>query len=82
MQSLLLNALTLYVFILFINIALSWFPQRPGTPLFSVYQFTRSLTEPVLGPIRRVLPPAGMFDLSPMVLLIGIFFLQRLVAGA
>jgi YggT family protein len=82
MQQLLIDALRLYVFVIFINIVLSWFPQRPGTLLYSIYQFTRSLTEPVLAPIRRVLPPAGMFDLSPMVLLIAIFFLQTLIAGS
>ncbi len=37
------------------------------------------LTEPVLRPIRQILPSMGGMDLSPVVLLIGIYFLQRLI---
>ena len=35
-----------------------------------VYGFLYQITEPVLGPIRRILPPLGGFDLSPLVLII------------
>lgn len=38
----------------------------------SVAQFLYRLTEPVLAPIRRVLPPMGGLDLSPLVVIIGI----------
>jgi YggT family protein len=38
-----------------------------------------ALTEPVLAPIRRVLPPIGGLDLSPMVLLIALQLLKRLL---
>ncbi|MGB7205460.1 MAG: YggT family protein [Anderseniella sp.] len=37
------------------------------------------LSEPLLGPIRRVLPNIGGIDLSPLVLLLGLMFLQRLI---
>ncbi|WP_334176908.1 YggT family protein [Pseudoxanthobacter sp.] len=37
------------------------------------------LTEPVLRPIRQILPSMGGMDLSPVVLLIGIYFIQRLI---
>ena len=37
------------------------------------------LTEPLLGPIRRVLPDLGGIDLSPVVLLIALWFVQNLV---
>jgi YggT family protein len=37
------------------------------------------LTEPLLGPIRRFMPDLGGVDISPMVLLIGLIFLQRLI---
>ena len=40
-------------------------------------QFLYSLTEPFLAPIRNVLPQAGMFDFSPLVLLIGLGLLMR-----
>jgi YggT family protein len=44
-----------------------------------VYALSR-LTEPVLGPIRRVLPDLGGLDISPMVALIAIWFIRSLLA--
>ena len=48
-----------------------------------VFQFAaaRSTTEPLLGPLRRTIPPFGMFDLSALVALIIIWVLQAAVAG-
>jgi YggT family protein len=37
------------------------------------------LTEPLLGPIRRALPDFGAIDLSPVVLLLGLYFIQSVV---
>ena len=42
-----------------------------------VVRMLHALTEPVFGPIRRILPPMGGLDLSPLVALLLIFFLQR-----
>lgn len=39
------------------------------------------LTEPALRPIRRILPELGGLDLSPIVLLLGLFFLERLIVN-
>ena len=68
----------LYIFAIFARIVLSWFPLSPGGPMASVFSFLYTITEPVLGPLRRVIPPLGGFDLSPIVALIGL----QLVAGA
>jgi YggT family protein len=66
--------LKLYLFALFGRIILSWFPISPGSALASVYRFLYTITEPVLGPVRRVIPPIGgggmAFDLSPIIVLI------------
>lgn len=43
----------------------------------SLSQFLYSLTEPFLAPLRRVLPQTGSFDLSPLVLLLGLALLMR-----
>lgn len=63
--------LTVYVFIfaLIIQAILSWVSPGPqyGNPVASLLY---SLTEPLLRPIRRIVPPAGMLDLSPMVAII------------
>ena len=67
-------ALQLYVVIIFGRIMLSWFPVTPGSALESIDTVLRMLTEPVLGPLRRALPPVrlgGMgLDLSPMIVLL------------
>jgi YggT family protein len=60
--------LELYVFILIARALLSWFPMHAGSPLLPVVRVLDRLTEPVLAPIRRILPPlraGGMaIDLS------------------
>ncbi|HJQ93138.1 MAG TPA: YggT family protein [Candidatus Thermoplasmatota archaeon] len=69
-----------YIIILFARIILSWFPIEPGGGMSTVYGFLYTLTEPVLGPIRRIIPPIGMggmgLDLSPMIVTFGLVFLS------
>lgn len=72
MANLLVTLLQLYVFCIFGRIILSWFPVTPGGPVAQISSFLYSITEPVLGPIRNVLPSVGMFDLSPMVVIFGV----------
>jgi YggT family protein len=47
-----------------------------------LWRVLNQLTEPVLRPIRRILPPFGGMDLSPLVVFIIIFFVQRLIDNA
>ena len=65
-------ALNVYLLILLARAVLSWFPVRPGTGIASVLSVLMQLTEPVLAPVRRIIPPAGMFDLSFLVVFIAI----------
>jgi YggT family protein len=57
------------------RVLMSWVDPRFERPLG---QFLYSLTEPFLAPIRNILPSAGMLDLSPLVLLLGLGLLMRL----
>ena len=63
-----------YVIVLVVRAVLSWFPARPGTTLFRVVQLLDAITEPVLRPIRRVLPPVGVggmaIDLSILIVIV------------
>ncbi len=72
-----------YLVILFARIICSWFPIAPESGLASVYAFLHTLTEPVLGPLRRIIPPMGMggmgLDLSPLIVIFGITILQRVI---
>jgi YggT family protein len=56
-----------YVLILVLRAVLSWFPYRPDSPLNPVRRVIFTLTEPVLAPFRRIIPPVGMIDLSFLV---------------
>ena len=85
MISLLCNLLWLYLGAIFGRIILSWFPMEPGSVLARVYSFVFTITEPVLGPLRRAIPPVGggsmRIDLSPLIVLIVIRIIQSAVLG-
>ena len=57
----------LYVVILFVRAILSWFPYDPSSPLNGVRRVVFAITEPVLAPFRRIIPPIGMIDISFLV---------------
>jgi YggT family protein len=58
------------------RVLMSWIDPTYSRPLG---QLLFSITEPILAPIRRVLPQAGMLDLSPLVVLLGLSVLLRVV---
>jgi YggT family protein len=68
----------LYILLLLARILLSWVNLDPHHP---VVRFLYNVTEPVLAPVRRILPPSGMFDLSPMVVMIGAIILRQLLVS-
>ncbi|HCK10510.1 MAG: hypothetical protein CME21_11580 [Gemmatimonadetes bacterium] len=58
------------------RVLMSWFNPNPYNPIVdAIYR----LTEPVLSPIRRVLPSMGGFDLSPLVVFFVLIYLQRIL---
>jgi YggT family protein len=57
------------------RVLMSWLDPQFQKP---IGRFLFSLTEPFLAPIRSILPQAGMFDFSPLVLLIGLGLLMRI----
>ena len=75
------NLIDIYLLLLIGRILLSWFPISPESPLSSVFSFLYRITEPVLGPIRRLLPPLGMggmaLDLSPIIVIFGLEILKN-----
>lgn len=68
----LLSIFVLFIFIRFIS---SWFVFTRKTFL----GFVKRVTDPVLIPVQRLIPPIGMFDISAMIVLLLISFLQSLV---
>ncbi len=72
--------LNTYLLIVVARAVLSWVNPDPYNP---IVRFLHRATEPVLRPIRERLPTIAMgLDLSPMVVLLAIFFLQSLVVGS
>ena len=63
---------------IFIRAALSWVSPDPFNP---IVQFVNRVTEPVLEPIRRLLPPMAV-DISPMIAGAAIYFLYQFLVGS
>jgi YggT family protein len=80
-NNLLCALLTVYWLVVLARVLLSWFPIRPGTPFATVQLLLRDLTEPVMAPLRRVIPPVGMFDMSALVLIIGLAILRGAICS-
>jgi YggT family protein len=70
-----------YMIVLVARIILSWFPIEPNSGMSSVYGVLHAVTEPVLAPLRRIIPPIGMggmgLDLSPLIIFFGISILLQ-----
>ena len=74
-RQLVIWGLNVIVWVTIIYVVISWVnPHAPFAPAFEL------LLRPLLAPVRRVGPTVGGFDLSPMVLLIGVYVLQMVVA--
>jgi YggT family protein len=75
--------ITVYVIVIFVRIVLTWFPLDPDGGMATVAGFLFVVTDPVLGPIRRALPPLRFgnvaMDLSPIIVLIGLRILQGVI---
>ncbi|GIU96752.1 MAG: hypothetical protein KatS3mg013_0555 [Actinomycetota bacterium] len=81
MEGLVCLALSIFWLLLLARVVLSWLElaglRRPvDGPMRSAYDLLMGATEPVLRPLRRIVPPAGMFDLSIVVAFVIIFVLQ------
>ena len=74
--SLLALLIDLYSLIVVVTVLLSWVQLSPENP---IVRLSQKLVEPVLAPIRRVLPDLGGIDLSPMVLLMALHVVKRVV---
>ena len=83
MSQLVCLLLQFYLYAVFIRIIMSWFPLRPGGVGEQVAAVLITLTEPVLGPLRRIVPavPLGAMrlDLSPIVVIFGVQILQGMI---
>jgi YggT family protein len=82
-MGLICQLLFLYSFVLFVRIILSWVTMfwSPPAYLSAGIRVIYGLTEPVLGFVRRYIPPVGGLDLSPLVVFIGIQLICSALVG-
>ena len=78
------TVLGIYIMLVFAQVVLSWLVgfnvvNTRNRFVYLVGNFLHRVTEPALRPIRRLLPSFGGFDLSPVVLLLGLYFIQLLL---
>jgi YggT family protein len=71
------GVLAVYTLLIFMRIVFSW----GLSSINPVMRFLIRVTEPVLAPFRRLIPPLGMLDISPIVVLLLLSLLQQFVAG-
>ncbi|TDR90090.1 YggT family protein [Enterovirga rhinocerotis] len=77
-------ALQLYVWVLIVSAVMSWLiafnvVNVRNDVVRSIWNFLYQVTEPLLRPIRNILPNLGGIDISPIILLLIIFFIQRVI---
>jgi YggT family protein len=73
------SLLNVYLLAVLAFVILSWFPMQPGGIPYRIFSFLRMVVDPVLAPLRRVLPRLGPFDFSPIILFLGIGIVSRLI---
>ena len=66
--------LQVYTILLIVRVFLSWVNPDPFNP---IVQFLTRMTDPVLAPLHRIVPPIGPFDISPIIAIFLIQFLQH-----
>lgn len=69
--------LQILIFAIFARSLLTWFPLDREGPIFQALDY---ITEPVLDPLRRVVPTIGMIDITPMVAIFLLVFISRALA--
>ncbi len=81
---LILSVLDILTVVVFIMVIMSWLITFNVVNLnnrfvYMVWDVVNRITEPLLGPIRRIMPNLGGLDISPVILLLGIYFLRVLI---
>ena len=73
--------LWVYTLLILIYVLLSWFRLPYSVWLSRIQRFLYDVCEPYLGLFRRILPPLGPFDLSPIVAIVVLMVVRTIVVG-
>jgi YggT family protein len=69
----------IFLIAIFLSIVMSWIAPNVYSPAANI---AREVAEPLLSPARRILPPLGGLDLSPMITILVLFLIQSFVLGS
>jgi YggT family protein len=71
----------IYILCFFARAILSWFPPPREGFLATANSFLFTITEPLLRPVRRLVPPMGAIDVSFLLVMVGLFVIRQIVCG-
>ena len=79
-------ALQLYIWVVIIGAVLSWLIalnilNTSNQVVYTIVDFLYRITEPALRPIRKIMPNLGGVDISPIILILGLIFLQMVLGN-
>lgn len=75
---LLVKLVDVYTFLILVYILMSWIPQKSGW-IYEINRALRMICEPYLGLFRRIIPPLGGIDFSPILAIFGLQVIVRLI---
>ena len=75
---------SIYIYLLIATTIISWLTafkilNTQNQFIYTLLGFLYRITEPVLRPLRRIIPPLGGVDLSPMILILALYFIRNLI---
>jgi len=84
-SQIILTIIQILTFVIFLRVILSWIVIMLRTRnefLISAYRILEQITDPILAPLRRIIPSAGGIDFTPMIAIILLWILGMVVAEA
>ena len=84
-SQIILTIIQILTFVIFLRVILSWIVVMMRTSnefLISAYRILEQITDPILAPLRRIIPSAGGIDFTPMIAIILLWVLGMVVAEA
>lgn len=84
-SQIILTIIQILTFVIFLRVILSWIVIMTRTRnefLISAYRILEQITDPILAPLRRIIPSAGGIDFTPMIAIILLWILGMVVAEA
>lgn len=72
-------AITVYGLVLLVRVIMSWLRPPVSGPMHAAWELVHDVTEPVLTPVRGIIPAAGGIDFSPLLVFVILAVLQSVI---